>query len=128
VGTLVSAADAQSSVRRDLRRHRRPDGTKGTAGIDGRAFRGPLVGFDDAPGRGSRSWKRGRPLEELDFSGPTTFVLGAEREGLPEEVLLRCEERATIPLAAGADSLNVALAGAIALYELWRRRRESSGS
>ena len=52
-----------------------------------------------------------------------TFVLGAEREGLPDEVLSDCDERATIPLAPDAESLNVAAAGAIALYELSRRRK-----
>jgi TrmH family RNA methyltransferase len=47
--------------------------------------------------------------------------LGAEREGLPDEVLARCDERATIRLAGAADSLNVAMAGTIALYERTRR-------
>ena len=49
------------------------------------------------------------------------FVLGAEREGLPDDVAASCDVVASIPLAAGAESLNVAVAGAIALYE-WRRR------
>jgi len=49
------------------------------------------------------------------------FVLGAEREGLPDDVVASCDVVASIPLAAGAESLNVAVAGAIALYE-WRRR------
>jgi TrmH family RNA methyltransferase len=50
-------------------------------------------------------------------------VLGAERGGLPEEVLATCEAQASIPQAAEAESLNVAVAGAIALYELRRARR-----
>jgi tRNA G18 (ribose-2'-O)-methylase SpoU len=50
-----------------------------------------------------------------------TFVLGAEREGLPEDVAASCDELASIPLAEGAESLNVAVAGAIALYEVSRR-------
>jgi TrmH family RNA methyltransferase len=48
-------------------------------------------------------------------------VLGSEREGLPAEVLARCDERATIPLAGDTESLNVAAAGALALYERSRR-------
>jgi TrmH family RNA methyltransferase len=60
----------------------------------------------------------GRPLGELDLSGSIAFLLGAEREGLPAEV--ERDVDATIPLA-GAESLNVAAAGAVALYE-WRRR------
>jgi tRNA G18 (ribose-2'-O)-methylase SpoU len=51
------------------------------------------------------------------------LVLGAEREGLPAEVLERCDERASIPQPGGAESLNVAMAGTIALYELAREDR-----
>jgi TrmH family RNA methyltransferase len=47
--------------------------------------------------------------------GVATLCLGAEREGLPEEVVARCAVRATIPLReGGAESLNVAAAAAIA--------------
>ena len=63
----------------------------------------------------------GAPLAELDLGPPLTFVLGAEREGLPDDVLGRCDAAATIPLPGEAESLNVAAAGAIALYELSRR-------
>jgi tRNA G18 (ribose-2'-O)-methylase SpoU len=42
-----------------------------------------------------------------------TFLLGAEREGLPAEV--ERDANATIPIQ-GAESLNVAATGAIALY------------
>jgi TrmH family RNA methyltransferase len=47
-------------------------------------------------------------------------VLGSEREGLPEDVIAACAASATIPLAGPAESLNVAMAGTIALYD-WRR-------
>jgi TrmH family RNA methyltransferase len=49
------------------------------------------------------------------------LVLGAEREGLPQDVLDSCEVQASIPQPGDAESLNVAMAGAIALYELSRR-------
>jgi RNA methyltransferase, TrmH family len=49
------------------------------------------------------------------LAGAATICLGAEREGLPEEVLAACEARVTIPLRSGAaESLNVAAAAAIA--------------
>jgi TrmH family RNA methyltransferase len=97
-------------------------GPKALRASMGALFRVPLLAFDDAPGRRIALVAHGGvPAEELDLSGPTTFVLGAEREGLPETVLATCEERATIPLAPGSESLNVATAGAIALYELSRR-------
>jgi TrmH family RNA methyltransferase len=55
----------------------------------------------------------GSGLESL--AGAATICLGAEREGLPEEVLALCGQRVTIPLrGAGAESLNVAAAAAIA--------------
>jgi TrmH family RNA methyltransferase len=53
----------------------------------------------------------GAGLEALE--GAETLCLGAEREGLPETVLAACEVEATIPLQAGAESLNVAAAAAI---------------
>jgi len=59
----------------------------------------------------------GEGLEALD--GAATLCLGAEREGLPAEVLDACAVRATIPLRpGGAESLNVAAAAAIAAQRL----------
>lgn len=54
----------------------------------------------------------GEPLAALE--GAATLCLGAEREGLPNEVLEACETRVTIPLRDdGAESLNVAAVAAI---------------
>ena len=59
----------------------------------------------------------GAGLEALD--GAATLCLGAEREGLPAEVVAACEAEATIPLrAGGAESLNVAAAAAIAAQRI----------
>jgi TrmH family RNA methyltransferase len=53
---------------------------------------------------------------------PLVVCLGAEREGLPVELLDRAEHRARIPLRdGGPDSLNVAMAATVALYELANR-------
>jgi TrmH family RNA methyltransferase len=57
------------------------------------------------------------------MDGAVVLVVGAERDGLPAEVLDRCEERVSIPQPGGGESLNVAMAGAIALYELSRENR-----
>jgi tRNA G18 (ribose-2'-O)-methylase SpoU len=48
------------------------------------------------------------------------LVVGHEGEGLSAEALAACDRRARIPMAPGVDSLNVATACAIALYELRR--------
>jgi len=61
------------------------------------------------------------PLHELDLSGQVTFVLGAERQGLPEDLVTQSHKVATIATTGAAESLNVAVAGAIALYERSRR-------
>jgi TrmH family RNA methyltransferase len=59
----------------------------------------------------------GGGLEELGTA--QTLCLGAEREGLPDEVLGECDRRVTIPLRPGAaESLNVAAAAAIACERL----------
>jgi TrmH family RNA methyltransferase len=59
----------------------------------------------------------GQELDTLD--GAATVCLGAEREGLPDEVLAQCERRVTIPLREGGpDSLNVAAAAAIAAQRI----------
>jgi RNA methyltransferase, TrmH family len=52
--------------------------------------------------------------------GDVTLVVGAEREGLPPEVVAACDAAATIPVVAG-DSLNAAMAATVALYEIRRR-------
>ena len=63
----------------------------------------------------------GAPLAGLELKPPVTIVLGAERSGLPEELIGACDAVASIPMPGEAESLNVAAAGAIALYELVRR-------
>ena len=88
----------------------------------GSVFRVPVGLFDESPApRVALVVHGGIPLPELQLGERATFVLGAERDGLPDHVIAGCDAVATIPLAAGAESLNVAVTGALALYE-WRRR------
>jgi tRNA G18 (ribose-2'-O)-methylase SpoU len=90
----------------------------------GSIFRVPLSGFDEPQGqRVALVPSGGIALPELEVDGDVVLVLGAERDGLPPTVLETCDERASIPQPGGGDSLNVAMAGAIALYELARRGR-----
>jgi TrmH family RNA methyltransferase len=123
VGTLVRAADglgpafvALSAGCAD------PTSPKALRASMGSVFRVPLADFDEAPRpRIGLVPRGGRALTGLELGPRATFVVGAEREGLPKEVAATCDELASIPLADGSESLNVALAGAIALYELSRR-------
>jgi TrmH family RNA methyltransferase len=127
IGTLIRSADALGPAFVALSEGcADPTGPKAVRASMGAVFRVPLTSFAEARGRRVGLVAReGKSLAEVELHGATTFVLGAEREGLPDEVLAQCDELATIPLAANAESLNVATAGALALYEL-RRRTTSS--
>jgi RNA methyltransferase, TrmH family len=122
VGTLLRAADAFGAGVALSEGCADPTGPKALRASMGSVFRVPSSGFEEPPGtRIALVPSGGVPLPELQVDGDVVLVLGAERDGLPAEVLERCEQRASIPQPGGGDSLNVALAGAIALYELARR-------
>ena len=130
VGTLIRAADALGPAFVALSPGcADPAGPKALRASMGSLFRVSLADFDDAPGpRIALVPRDGRPLDELDLGDRVTFVLGAERTGLPDDVVAGCDDVASIPIAAGAESLNVAVAGAIALYELGRRATQTESS
>jgi RNA methyltransferase, TrmH family len=81
----------------------------------GSIFAQPVArgGVEDTPApRVATVAHGGALLAALD--GAATVCLGAEREGLPDEVLAACQTRVTIPLhPGGAESLNVAAVAAI---------------
>jgi TrmH family RNA methyltransferase len=124
IGTLVRAADALGPALVALSPGcADPTAPKAIRASAGAIFRVPLVPWEDAPApKVALVPGAERPLWELELGARVTFVLGAEREGLPPDVLARCDGVASIPLASTAESLNVAVAGAVALYELRRRR------
>jgi TrmH family RNA methyltransferase len=119
VGTLIRTADAFGASIELSAGCADPTGPKALRASAGAVFRVPLG--EAAGQRIGLVAHGGKPLGELEFVDAAIFVVGAEREGLPEEVLARCDVVATIPAAGPAESLNVAAAGAIALYE-WNRR------
>ena len=120
VGTLLRTADAFGASVGLSDGCADPTGPKAVRASMGALFRVPLGSFGELPGRRIALVARaGVALSEMELGPGTTFVLGSEREGLTDEVLSSCDEVAHIPI--DAESLNVAAAGAIALYE-WRRR------
>jgi TrmH family RNA methyltransferase len=122
VGTLVRAADAFGAFVALSEGCADPTGPKALRASTGAIFRVPTCAFAAAAGRKVALVAHGgEPLQELDLAGATTFVLGAEREGLPPDVLEQCDAAATIALPGAAESLNVAMAGTLALYERTRR-------
>jgi RNA methyltransferase, TrmH family len=60
----------------------------------------------------------GGPLRGAGGDGIVTLVVGAERAGLPDEVVKACDRIAHIPIAG--ESLNAAMAATVSLYELTR--------
>jgi len=121
VGTLLRAADAFGASVALSDGCADPVSPKALRASAGAIFRVPLVPWGETPGsRIALSAHGGLALHDLELVPPLTFLLGSERDGLPSE-LLDASTPATIGLAGGAESLNVAVAGAIALYELTRR-------
>ena len=124
VGTLLRAADAFGAGVALSEGCADPTGPKALRASMGSIFRVPLSDFDEPAGRRVALVPSGGiPLPGLQLDGDVVLALGAEREGLPPEVLERCDEHASIPQPGGGESLNVAMAGAIALYELAGRDR-----
>jgi TrmH family RNA methyltransferase len=125
VGTLLRAADAFGAGVALSKGCADPTGPKALRAAMGAVWRVPLSGFGDPAGtRIALVPRGGTPLPELSAElskgGDVVLVLGSEREGLPREVLDGCALQAFIPQPGAAESLNVAMAGAIALYELSR--------
>ncbi|HEX2302877.1 MAG TPA: RNA methyltransferase [Gaiella sp.] len=131
VGTLLRTADAFCACVALSPGCADPLSPKALRASAGAVFRVPLVRWDELPGRRIALVAHdGAPLDDLELEPPVTFVLGAERAGLPVEQVTDCY-KATIALPGAAESLNVAAAGAIALYEASRRRdgdKDSGGS
>ena len=59
---------------------------------------------------------------EIDFRGPSVILMGNEQAGLPPAVEADCDQLCRIPMRGGADSLNLAQASAVMVYEGWRQR------
>lgn len=63
-----------------------------------------------------------RPLYALDLHGPCLWLFGSEGAGLSEVLCAASRIRTRIPMAAGSESLNVAAAAAVCLFEQYRQR------
>lgn len=79
----------------------------------------PIVGTSP---RGTVAWDQ--------FAYPSAMVLwlGDERQGLAADALARCATTVSIPILGRADSLNVATAAGIVLYEALRQRRSDASA
>ena len=121
VGTLMRTADAFGAGVSLSAECADPTGPRALRASAGAIFRVPLVPWDELHPRGVALVAHGgEPLADAPLDPPLTLYLGSEREGLPADLATGCY-KATVRLPGDAESLNVAAAGAIALYELDRR-------
>ena len=72
-----------------------------------KTWRGDVVGTHL---KGTEDFRR-------NYKSPTLLVMGSERRGLSEELAAACSSLVRIPMPGGAESLNVATATALMLYE-----------
>jgi TrmH family RNA methyltransferase len=97
-----------------------PYGPKAVRASMGAIFAVPVARatLDDVPGRKLALVAHAGAQLCGPADGPTTIVVGAEREGLPEDVVAACDR--TVHIFIRSESLNAAMAATVALYELTR--------
>ncbi len=81
-------------------------------------------------------WKRSTParligaaldpravdFRQADYGPPSLLLVGNEQAGLPETLMAACDQLVVMPMMGKADSLNVAMAGTLLLYEALRQQ------
>ena len=110
-----------------------PLGWKALRGAMGSAFRLPIACAGDpasvarvASTHGLRviaaAPRGGTPLAEIDLTGPCLVWLGAEGPGLDRGAAATADETVSIPMRPPVESLNIAVAAALIVYEAARQR------
>jgi RNA methyltransferase, TrmH family len=74
------------------------------------------------------SGKGSGTLWDTVLPSPLAVLLGSEGAGLPDDVLAAGDLRLRIPMTGTAESLNLAVAAGILLYEAWRQFHQEGGS
>jgi TrmH family RNA methyltransferase len=64
----------------------------------------------------------GMPYTDAPLAAPVALVLGSEAHGVPDAVAARLDGTVTIPMAGATESLNVAVAASVLLFEAARQR------
>ncbi len=73
-----------------------------------------MVGLEDVP--------QAQPYHQNDLTMPLALVVGSEGRGMGRLVRETCDILIRLPMRGKINSLNAAVAGSIALYEIWRQR------
>lgn len=112
-----------------------PFGWKALRGAMGSAFRLPVVPHVSRASAIAATRKAGCGLvatvlagdapDRVPFTGPTALFVGAEGQGLPDDLVAECDARTAVPMTPPVESLNVAVATGIILYEARRQRNHA---
>jgi len=113
-----------------------PFGWKALRGAMGSAFRVPIARAPVAGEAVARLRhagfalaatvpRDGRDFQRADLARPLVLALGGEGAGLPADLLAQADERLTVPMRPGVESLNVAVTAALVAYEARRQRLAS---
>jgi TrmH family RNA methyltransferase len=128
-GTLIRIADAMGAGAVILGGHSvDPYNGKCLRASAGSMFSIPVVAALDAPAAVAALRAAGLQvlattvdgntrLDEADLAAPTAWLFGTESHGLSAEIAGVADHRVRIPMSGGAESLNVAAAAAICLYQ-----------
>lgn len=71
------------------------------------------------------SLRASEDYQAVRYAAPTFILMGNEQSGLPEEYEARCDRLVRLPMRGHADSLNVAVATAVLLYEVYNQHRRA---
>ena len=135
VGALIRAVEAGGATGVLVcGRSANPFAWKALRGSMGSALRLPVAGgldarsaFECLSGAGLRTIaavpRAGAAPEAIDWKGRVGLLLGGEGPGLPADLVARCDDRVTIPMAPPVESLNVAVAAGILVYAARRMRQ-----
>jgi TrmH family RNA methyltransferase len=114
-----------------------PFGWKALRGAMGSAFRLPIARAEsiaalvaDAKRHGLRVVASvghgGTALTDAPLTGPALLLVGSEGQGLPADAIAAADDRVSVPMAPPVESLNVAVAAALLVYEARRQRQALS--
>jgi TrmH family RNA methyltransferase len=134
VGAIVRAAEAGGATGVAVTRGSAdPFGWKALRGSMGSAFRLPIHRAESSGALVAEARRHGlrvvaavgaggSPLTDAPLAGATLLLVGSEGQGLPEDVVAAADDRVSIPMAPPVESLNVAVAAALLVYEARRQR------
>jgi len=135
VGAVVRAAEGCGATGVVCSEHTAdPFGWKALRGSMGSTFRLPVATRQALPAAiaaartsGLRVFattaRGGTPLPECDLRVPAAILLGGEGGGLPADLVDAADATLTIPMQPPVESLNVAIAAALVVYEAARQRQ-----